>query len=507
MPRTPVLESEEIKEEPQEEQGFRPGDGEDTAEAVERLMGMRNQFQDEQQAAQEEDQGKIDSQGSKLEDLRNAKDAAKDAKGLADKFGMGKEAAAGKAAGSGAGGGVAGAGGGATAGAAGTAGGTAAGTAAGAGAGAGGGAAAGAAAGTAGGPAAPVTVPVGAAIGAALPKLKKLPKKIFDETKKIVATLFVAAAAIFVGGCGCLGALILIPVIVIFIFLFPLIGGGHVPGADAAPGGSAVLTVSKTASPNVIAKGAVGATVTYTIVVTNSSTSDATGVALGDVFQSAPEPGFAGEITGYLANEDLGTIPAGGSVTRTFTVSIPHTDYDPGWLLGNQATVTGTIDGATESSSDSATVLIGDLPSGPPAYSPLSGGVYVSGYRFGTPVTYGAHQGTDIASSNYNVYSPFVQPAIVTYAGGVRHCPSASERAAGLTGYGLHVRIRSGTWEVLIAHLDSISVTVGQTVTLSTFIGVMDNTGCSGGDHVHYEIRNGGVLVDPEDYNAVNPHP
>jgi murein DD-endopeptidase MepM/ murein hydrolase activator NlpD len=47
------------------------------------------------------------------------------------------------------------------------------------------------------------------------------------------------------------------------------------------------------------------------------------------------------------------------------------------------------------------------------------------------------------------------------------------------------------------AHLDRILVVQGQTVGLHTPIGELGNTGRSTGPHLHYEIRVGGVAVDP----------
>lgn len=56
------------------------------------------------------------------------------------------------------------------------------------------------------------------------------------------------------------------------------------------------------------------------------------------------------------------------------------------------------------------------------------------------------------------------------------------------------------------AHLQSIAVSKGQAVSISTKIGVMGNTGNSFGAHLHYEVRTGqttATRVNPADYCGV----
>ena len=68
-------------------------------------------------------------------------------------------------------------------------------------------------------------------------------------------------------------------------------------------------------------------------------------------------------------------------------------------------------------------------------------------------------------------------------------------------GYGNRVMIDHGNGFVtLYAHLSSISVGVGQTVNRGDVVGRMGSTGRSTGTHLHFEIRKGGVLVDPLGY-------
>lgn len=68
-------------------------------------------------------------------------------------------------------------------------------------------------------------------------------------------------------------------------------------------------------------------------------------------------------------------------------------------------------------------------------------------------------------------------------------------------GYGNRVMIDHGNGFVtLYAHMNSISVQVGQTVRRGDVIGQMGSTGRSTGPHCHFEIRRGGVNEDPMTY-------
>jgi len=78
----------------------------------------------------------------------------------------------------------------------------------------------------------------------------------------------------------------------------------------------------------------------------------------------------------------------------------------------------------------------------------------------------------------------------VTFAGGNACCS-----------YGLYVVIVSpGGIETLYAHLSSISVSVGETVSQGQVIGVIGSTGYSTGVHLHFEVIDNGVRVNPLNY-------
>lgn len=64
-------------------------------------------------------------------------------------------------------------------------------------------------------------------------------------------------------------------------------------------------------------------------------------------------------------------------------------------------------------------------------------------------------------------------------------------------GYGNLVIVDNGTYKTYYAHLSSIPVAVGDSVTAGTTIGLSGNTGNSTGPHLHYEIRQNNVPIDP----------
>jgi murein DD-endopeptidase MepM/ murein hydrolase activator NlpD len=62
------------------------------------------------------------------------------------------------------------------------------------------------------------------------------------------------------------------------------------------------------------------------------------------------------------------------------------------------------------------------------------------------------------------------------------------------------VRIFDGyTWEFVYGHMieGSSTVNVGDTVVAGQIIGRVGNTGSSTGAHLHFEIRENGIAIDP----------
>ena len=68
-------------------------------------------------------------------------------------------------------------------------------------------------------------------------------------------------------------------------------------------------------------------------------------------------------------------------------------------------------------------------------------------------------------------------------------------------GFGNLVILDHGNnWHSLYAHLSEIHVTCGQGVTQGALLGLAGSTGRSTGPHLHFEIRSGGVNVNPWEY-------
>lgn len=113
---------------------------------------------------------------------------------------------------------------------------------------------------------------------------------------------------------------------------------------------------------------------------------------------------------------------------------------------------------------------------------PTNGG-YVSsrqGYRWSR-----MHKGIDIARpSNYTIKA--ADNGRVVYAGNKGD------------GYGNKIIIdHQNGYRTLYAHLASISVSVGQSVSSGSKIGVMGRTGNSTGIHLHFEVTKNGKIIDP----------
>jgi murein DD-endopeptidase MepM/ murein hydrolase activator NlpD len=128
------------------------------------------------------------------------------------------------------------------------------------------------------------------------------------------------------------------------------------------------------------------------------------------------------------------------------------------------------------------------------ACMPIRGGYSIAA-RFGQVGSWSRyHTGFDFSAP---VGSPLQAPAagVVTNAG--------SGPASGWAGNYVAIRHADGT-SSLSAHMSTVSVSVGQTVTACQSVGAVGMTGRTFGPHVHFEIYPAGVT--PGDvYKAVNP--
>ena len=98
------------------------------------------------------------------------------------------------------------------------------------------------------------------------------------------------------------------------------------------------------------------------------------------------------------------------------------------------------------------------------------------------------HKGIDIGRVYYN------SEVLAAKAGTVITSAYSSS-------YGNYVVISHGTGNTtLYAHMSSRKVSVGEYVTQGQVIGITGSTGNSTGPHLHFEIRENGVIVNPLDY-------
>jgi murein DD-endopeptidase MepM/ murein hydrolase activator NlpD len=85
------------------------------------------------------------------------------------------------------------------------------------------------------------------------------------------------------------------------------------------------------------------------------------------------------------------------------------------------------------------------------------------------------------------------KPVIAAAAGTVVTAVVGANRPS----YGQYVVIDHGIGESsLYGHLDSVLVTVGQTVSAGTQLGTVGETGSASGPHLHFEERIGGAVID-----------
>ena len=191
------------------------------------------------------------------------------------------------------------------------------------------------------------------------------------------------------------------------------------------------------------------------------------------------------------------------AVTRTPSDVQQAVTYDIR-LVQTQVSQEAAITGAV-----SQTPFIPSLQgvSGPISFhAPLSG---VVSQPFGPtrlslepPVTYNGifyphfHTGLDIAA-------PMDSLVGASAPGTVLLATTSRDSNGNVVGYGNYVVIAHGNGFLTVyGHLDRILVVPGQQVTAGQVIGLVGSTGWSTGPHVHFEIRNNGIFVDPAPYIA-----
>ncbi len=108
------------------------------------------------------------------------------------------------------------------------------------------------------------------------------------------------------------------------------------------------------------------------------------------------------------------------------------------------------------------------------------------------------HKGVDICNVG------FTSSVFATKSGKVILASSPRQGSYyGGSGYGNYVVVdHGGGVTTLYAHLSTVSVSKGQTVSQGMVLGITGSTGASTGPHLHYEVRINGVYQDPLNYLA-----
>lgn len=120
------------------------------------------------------------------------------------------------------------------------------------------------------------------------------------------------------------------------------------------------------------------------------------------------------------------------------------------------------------------------LPSG----WPLPGDIGVVSSSFGAPRGRSTHQGVDFRA-------PRGTKVVATADGVVAFAGRSGD-------YGRMVVVDHGNgWETRYAHLHRIKVEKGDRVRRGRKLGTVGHSGNAGGNHLHYEVRRGGVPIDP----------
>ncbi len=97
------------------------------------------------------------------------------------------------------------------------------------------------------------------------------------------------------------------------------------------------------------------------------------------------------------------------------------------------------------------------------------------------------HEGVDIAVPCGTKVCPAL-PGVVRFAGT-------------LDGYGLTIVLaHDDSFLTLYAHLDSFNVKKGDVISIGDTIALSGNSGTSTGPHLHFEIRQNEIPLNPEDF-------
>jgi len=194
------------------------------------------------------------------------------------------------------------------------------------------------------------------------------------------------------------------------------------------------------------------------------------------------------------------SIPAGGVWEQTYTVATNDQFND--CLINNTARITAIVEGKTEESFSVGYVSIGNppevIPWGLPIHDNPDRG---TGYTFGQmvpcyddPSRLCPHEGIDVHGPlGTTVYSTFPQESQVTQVG-------FGQRA------GNYIMLSSGKYQIFIGHLaQKPNFKIGDPVGANAPVGIQGDSGSAWGEHVHYQIWENGVIIDPRSFGVPSP--
>lgn len=111
------------------------------------------------------------------------------------------------------------------------------------------------------------------------------------------------------------------------------------------------------------------------------------------------------------------------------------------------------------------------------------------------------HSGLDFGAP-YGDTVRALRSGVVTYAGWRNYYGQAVNDG---TGFGMTVAVSEGGNVWWYAHLSRIDVIVGQEVNAGQTVGLVGSTGRSTGPHLHFELRQNGVVSDPTPFLGWKP--
>jgi len=173
--------------------------------------------------------------------------------------------------------------------------------------------------------------------------------------------------------------------------------------------------------------------------------------------------------------------------------ALPQPEQAPAPLTGLFAKSAPALSGLATASQDP------DVPWGNPTDSVAA--VMTQGYGVGSHAPAAIWGGIDIALDGNGDGAADPQgsdgaPIYATMRGIVQVTPNSVPA-------GNHVWIRGPHYKTGYAHLKAFAVETGQHVERGTLIGYMGSTGNSSGPHLHYDVWNDGVNVNPLEYAAL----